>query len=40
MTNVVVDEMHDFLEGEAHYVMCKIILDLIEKGYFSLDYIP
>lgn len=37
--NVVVDEMHDFLEGNAHYVMCKIVLDLIEKGYFTLDYL-
>lgn len=37
--NIVVDEMHDFLEGNAHYVMCKIILDLIEKGFFTLEYL-
>lgn len=37
--NTVVDEMHDFLEGNAHYVMCKIISDLIEKNYFTLDYL-
>lgn len=37
--NTVVDEMHDFLEGNAHYVMCKIILDFIQKNYFTLEYL-
>lgn len=35
--NVVVDEMHDFLEGNAHYVICKIILDFLHKEYFTLE---
>lgn len=35
--NVVVDEMHDFLEGNAHYVICKIILDFLDKNYFTLE---
>ncbi|KAG4065943.1 hypothetical protein HA402_000002 [Bradysia odoriphaga] len=35
--NFSVDILHDFLEGVCHYDLCNIIINLINKKYFTLD---
>lgn len=35
--NFCVDVLHDFFEGICHYDICNIIINLINKGYFTLD---
>lgn len=35
--NFSVDILHDFLEGVCHYDICNIIINLINKKYFTLE---
>lgn len=35
--NFSVDILHDFFEGVCHYDLCNIIINLINKNYFTLD---
>lgn len=35
--NFSVDILHDFLEGVCHYDLCNIIINLINKKYFTLE---